>query len=226
MEEKEYSVSEAVRLIGVEPHVLRYWEEELQIKIRRTSQGHRVYSQENLDTFCRVKKLKEKGLQLKAIRILLDEPELSACPGERDQEILHDLRKLEGSFRENESQEIMGPETGKQEDFSRENESRKSVDREIGSREDEITDIEIVRVEKKQDYLDAFEEILRKLITEVIAEENKNLEKSITAGIREELEDYYLQFCQITEEASAEKETLRKQSRIRQMLRRIFSGHP
>ena len=75
MDEKEYSVSEAVRLIGVESHVLRYWEEELQVAIRRTSQGHRVYSQENIDTFCQVKKLKEKGIQLKAIRVLLFETE-------------------------------------------------------------------------------------------------------------------------------------------------------
>ena len=77
MDEKEYSVSEAVRLIGVESHVLRYWEEELQIAIRRTSQGHRIYSQENIDTFCQVKKLKEKGIQLKAIRVLLLETESS-----------------------------------------------------------------------------------------------------------------------------------------------------
>ena len=37
MDEKLYSVSEAVRLIGVESHVLRYWEEELNIPIQRTS---------------------------------------------------------------------------------------------------------------------------------------------------------------------------------------------
>lgn len=73
MEEKEYSVSEAVRLIGVESHVLRYWEEELQIAIGRTSQGHRIYSQENIETFRQVKSLKEKGIQLKAIRVLLEE---------------------------------------------------------------------------------------------------------------------------------------------------------
>ena len=73
MEDKMYSVSEAVRLIGVESHVLRYWEEELQIVIDRTSQGHRIYSRENIDTFRQVKKLKEKGIQLKAIRVLLEE---------------------------------------------------------------------------------------------------------------------------------------------------------
>ena len=38
MEEKEYSVSEAVRLIGVESHVLRYWEEELHVPVGRSTQ--------------------------------------------------------------------------------------------------------------------------------------------------------------------------------------------
>lgn len=42
MEDKTYSVSEAVRLVGVESHVLRYWEEELHISIQRNAQGHRL----------------------------------------------------------------------------------------------------------------------------------------------------------------------------------------
>ena len=75
MEQKEYSVSEAVRLVGVESHVLRYWEEELQIEIKRTSQGHRVYSEQNIETFRKVRELKEHGLQLKAIRVVLEKEE-------------------------------------------------------------------------------------------------------------------------------------------------------
>lgn len=75
MNEKVYTVSEAVRLIGVESHVLRYWEEELEISIERTSQGHRIYSQQDVELFCRVKELREEGLQLKAIRRVLDQTE-------------------------------------------------------------------------------------------------------------------------------------------------------
>ena len=39
MEERSYQVQEAVRLIGVESHVLRYWEEELGITVGRTSRA-------------------------------------------------------------------------------------------------------------------------------------------------------------------------------------------
>ena len=71
MEEKVYSVSEAVRLVGVESHVLRYWEEELELLIHRNALGHRIYGSRDIELLCRVKEWKEKGLQLKAIRVLL-----------------------------------------------------------------------------------------------------------------------------------------------------------
>ena len=71
MEERNYQVQEAVRLIGVESHVLRYWEEELGITVGRTKQGYRLYSEENIRLFRQVKELKAQGIGLKAIRLLL-----------------------------------------------------------------------------------------------------------------------------------------------------------
>ena len=77
MEEKIYSVSEAVRLVGVESHVLRYWEEELKIPIRRYSQGHRLYSERDIELFGKVREWRQKGLQLKAIRLLLNKEDVA-----------------------------------------------------------------------------------------------------------------------------------------------------
>jgi DNA-binding transcriptional MerR regulator len=84
MNEKRYTVSEAVRLIGVESHVLRYWEEELRVPIERTSQGHRCYSPENVTLFQQVKVLRERGLQMKAIRAWMEEQKTSAAMDEDD----------------------------------------------------------------------------------------------------------------------------------------------
>lgn len=61
MEERSYQVQEAVRLIGVESHVLRYWEEELGITVGRTKQGYRLYSEKNIRLFRQVKELKRTG---------------------------------------------------------------------------------------------------------------------------------------------------------------------
>ena len=44
MEEQKYLISDAARIVKVEAHVLRYWEEELELPIGRTELGHRYYN--------------------------------------------------------------------------------------------------------------------------------------------------------------------------------------
>ena len=39
MQETVYSVSEAVRLLEIQSHVLRYWEEEMKLPIQRNEIG-------------------------------------------------------------------------------------------------------------------------------------------------------------------------------------------
>lgn len=72
VEEKQYKISEMTKLIRVEAHVLRYWEEELQLPIKRNNLGHRYYTQEDVERFLQVRDLKDKGIQLKGIRTMLD----------------------------------------------------------------------------------------------------------------------------------------------------------
>lgn len=69
--EETLFISEAAKEIDVESHVLRYWEEELQLPIKRNELGHRYYTEEDLDIFRQIKGLKERGLQLKAIKMIL-----------------------------------------------------------------------------------------------------------------------------------------------------------
>lgn len=71
MTDTYYMISEASRLVHVESHVLRYWEEELGLDIPRNELGHRIYSQDHIRIFRVVKVLKEKGYQLRAVRELL-----------------------------------------------------------------------------------------------------------------------------------------------------------
>ena len=59
----------------METHVLRYWEEELQLPIKRNEMGHRYYTMEDVKRFREIKKLKEQGLQLKAIRTIIQKGE-------------------------------------------------------------------------------------------------------------------------------------------------------
>lgn len=71
MEEQGYLISDAAKLVAVEPHVLRYWEEELGIPVARTQLGHRYYTREDIELFQKVKQLKGEGLQLRAIRVVV-----------------------------------------------------------------------------------------------------------------------------------------------------------
>ena len=73
MEQVRYMISDAANIVAVESHVLRYWEDELELTVPRNEMGHRYYTQENVDQFLRIKQLKEEGYQLKAIKILLQQ---------------------------------------------------------------------------------------------------------------------------------------------------------
>lgn len=68
MSEKRYIISEAASRTGLEAHVLRYWEEELGLVIARNELGHRYYTEEQILLFLKVKELRDKGYQLKAIK--------------------------------------------------------------------------------------------------------------------------------------------------------------
>ena len=80
MEEKTiYYISEAAKKVQVESHVLRYWEDELKLPIKRNEMGHRYYTEQDIKQLQEIKHLKEQGLQLKAIRtVLFKAPALSA----------------------------------------------------------------------------------------------------------------------------------------------------
>ena len=73
MEQVRYMISDAANIVAVESHVLRYWEDELELTVPRNELGHRYYTQENVDQFLRIKQLKEEGYQLKAIKIILQQ---------------------------------------------------------------------------------------------------------------------------------------------------------
>lgn len=75
MEQTYYLISDAAKKVQVESHVLRYWEEELGLPIKRNELGHRFYTEEDIKRFISIKGLKEKGLQLKAIKLVLQDDE-------------------------------------------------------------------------------------------------------------------------------------------------------
>lgn len=74
-------ISDAAKEVQVESHVLRYWEEELHLPIKRNELGHRFYTREDVERFRQIKSMKERGLQLKAIKMILKEGRLDLISG-------------------------------------------------------------------------------------------------------------------------------------------------
>ena len=83
MKEEYYLIKEAAAMVGVESHVLRYWEEELKMDIHRNEMGHRYYTQRDIEVLSKVRVLKDKGLQLKAIRNYLEMRKEQIAKGEQ-----------------------------------------------------------------------------------------------------------------------------------------------
>ena len=94
MDEVHYLISDASRKVDVEAHVLRYWEEELELGIPR-----RYYTDFHIRLFKQVKNLKEKGYQLKAIKHALEQMKKDGkLEGELTDELLE--RDMDAALKE------------------------------------------------------------------------------------------------------------------------------
>ncbi len=89
MDKQRYMISDAAAAVAVESHVLRYWEDELELTIPRNEMGHRYYTKENIDEFLRIKELKEQGYQLKAIKMILH----NQNPADLETEDMSEMKK-------------------------------------------------------------------------------------------------------------------------------------
>lgn len=76
MSEMRYTISDASKRLKVEPHVLRYWEEELELDIPRNDMGHRFYRESDMKQFEDIQFLKERGFQLKSLKTVLPNADL------------------------------------------------------------------------------------------------------------------------------------------------------
>jgi DNA-binding transcriptional MerR regulator len=69
-----FRIGEVADLVGVEAHVLRYWETEFRLRPARSASGQRLYRKSDLSRFLRVRQLlHEEGYTIAGARKLLVE---------------------------------------------------------------------------------------------------------------------------------------------------------
>ncbi|MCD7805861.1 MAG: MerR family transcriptional regulator [Lachnospiraceae bacterium] len=69
-----YSVKEMTQKLGIEAHMLRYWEKELELDIPRDGHGRRIYGEEEANLLERVSAYKKDGKPLRMIKGLIQLP--------------------------------------------------------------------------------------------------------------------------------------------------------
>ena len=200
MEQTRYLISDAAKQVEVESHVLRYWEEELGIPIKRNELGHRYYTQEDVDRFREIKKLKEQGLQLKAIRMVLKDGKLERLSGKDMMENIIDYgNSMSGEKAESGSEK------------NADHESYINQDKHMNHEEHmiEIVGTRAVtgnREESREEKSMRLQILLQHMIREAVKDNNRELCEDIRQCVLKEL-DY--QFRQ-QEEKEEERETERR----------------
>lgn len=62
------TITDAAKRLSVKSHVLRYWEEEIGLNIKRDKVGHRYYDERDIRMFEEIMRLKDRGFTLKDIK--------------------------------------------------------------------------------------------------------------------------------------------------------------
>jgi DNA-binding transcriptional MerR regulator len=76
-----FRIGEVAELVGVEPHVLRYWEAEFRIRPQRSTSGQRMYRRKDIARFLKIKKLlHDEGFTIAGARKAMAEGEGRAAP--------------------------------------------------------------------------------------------------------------------------------------------------
>ena len=85
-------MGEASKILLVKDHVLRYWEKSFKnfFSVKRVS-NRRMFQKSDLIIFLKIKELSERGLNVKAIKKVLEEGDLSL---ELEVEIIESLKEV------------------------------------------------------------------------------------------------------------------------------------
>ncbi len=194
-----FLISDAAKKVSVEAHVLRYWEEELKLPIKRNELGHRYYTEEDIERFLEIKNMKERGLQLKAIRMVLKNGKLDV------------VREVGGA----EGEEM--PEENRREERVEVPEKTVNVGKgdllQIPAREATGTEkLQVItperatlRPETGDDKMKRLQFLLQQMFREVLQENNESLCQEMKESIIKELDYQFRMQEEREEERDAEK---------------------
>lgn len=210
MSETRYIISDAAKMIDVEPHVLRYWEEELGMEIPRNEMGHRYYTDREVKLFTMVRDLKDKGFQLKAIKMVL-----SALSEENEEEnkmetsVASDTSKKD--VREDRKGIISLADIRKNHETEQETQEHKQENKVSDSKNSEEESFSLTKENKKsvgaltaEDKMNHFKYMMDAIMMQALKRNNQTLEAELVNNISDKVikeMDYLFRVQEEKEEA-------------------------
>ena len=209
MQEVRYMISDTARKVDVEAHVLRYWEEELEIPIARNEMGHRYYTPDDIILLKNVKELKEQGFQLRAIKLLL--PQLKDSNGtgiEKFFELREELNYQVSAM----GQELLAKEVKEVSKDSEESLGSKNAEAEKG----QLVTREVTEAAVHNTKILEFQNIIRSAISDALIENNFALEEKVGDKVIKHV-DYMLRVNEEKDDERFKKldEAIRQKQRSR-----------
>ena len=184
--EQRYTVTQTAEILGVRASVLRYWEEELAIEIPRNELGHRYYTEKEIHLFENIRDLKEKGFQLKAIRLIITTLNEDAPFGKKENAEVNMTEDELAASSPATSQEQEDREHHKPEDQISSNETTGgSEEKEIKEKEDRPVPVEArpYKVLSAEDKMKHFKTIMDGIVTEALQRNNVQLKNTMISQV-------------------------------------------
>ncbi|MBQ8596273.1 MAG: MerR family transcriptional regulator [Lachnospiraceae bacterium] len=209
--EKIFMISDASKQVEVEAHVLRYWEDELQLPVKRNEMGHRYYTREDIKLFQRIKEWKEQGLQLKAIRNMLKTGTL------KEPMVMFGMNKQS-------VEEKAGPEETYIEESGGTDLARRHV---IMVKKGEVVQSSIapLQEETREQKSLRLQQLLSEMIAQAVQSNNRELCQEIKESLLKEL-DYQFRLQEEKEDEREMQRVTRQEEHYRQIDELIRSRNP
>lgn len=95
--QERLTISEAAEITGYPPYVLRFYEKEFNLKVPRTDNNQRFYTEREIEMMNKIKILKDRGVSNNRIKMelgLIERDERNTYKSENEQFILNELENI------------------------------------------------------------------------------------------------------------------------------------
>ena len=161
-------IKDAVKELKIEAHVLRYWEEELNLNIKRNSMGHRYYDDKDIRLFKEINNLRESGVSLKDIRLAIEKARKEFGADDNSKQNIYEEKTTDKSVETLEEKTAIL------------NVTKAAIDEQLSENKNEIDENKIVDFKSVQ---------LQNMMNKLVANALRENKKIITRSVKNEIAD-------------------------------------